>query len=84
MLSLLGDAEAADSGGPVAKLASLPYTLCVEAEETVVGRAGVARMSAGHLDEVPRSQPTESVPVDLRPPDLPTPSTAEGEGGGRT
>jgi hypothetical protein len=49
MLSLLGDAEAAGSGGPVAKLASLPYTLTVTDEEAAVGRAGVARMSVGDL-----------------------------------
>ncbi len=49
MLSLLGDAEAADSGGPVAKLASLPYSLAVQTEAIPVGRAGVARMSVGHL-----------------------------------
>ena len=49
MLSLLGDAEAADSGGPVAKLASLPYRLTVQTDEVTVGHAGVARMSAGDL-----------------------------------
>jgi hypothetical protein len=49
MLSLLGDAEAADSGGPVAKLASLPYRLAVQGDEILVHRAGVARMSVGHL-----------------------------------
>jgi hypothetical protein len=49
MLSLLGDAEAADSGGPVAKLASLPYRLSVQTDDILVGRAGVSRMSAGHL-----------------------------------
>jgi hypothetical protein len=60
MLSLLGDAEAADSGGPVANLASLPYGLTIAAEETVVGRAGVARMSAGHLHQLPHAKPTDS------------------------
>jgi hypothetical protein len=49
MLSLLGDAEAAGSGGPVAKLASLPYRLSVRVDHIAVGRAGVARMSAGDL-----------------------------------
>jgi hypothetical protein len=52
MLSLLGDAEAAGSGGPVAKLAALPYTLSVVTEDVVVGRQGVATMSAGHLQRV--------------------------------
>jgi hypothetical protein len=52
MLSLLGDSEAAESGGLVARLASLPYTLAIEAEEAVVERAGVARMNAGHLHQL--------------------------------
>ena len=52
MLSLLGDAEAAESGGLVARLASLPYTIAIEAEETAVDRAGVARMNAGHLHQL--------------------------------
>jgi DNA-binding HxlR family transcriptional regulator len=82
MLSLLGDAEAANSGGPVAKLASLPYTVAVEAGETVVGRAGVAWMSAGHLQHVPDSRPTNSPPMALRSSDLPSPSMGEGEGAG--
>jgi hypothetical protein len=33
-------------------LASLPYTLAIEAEEAVVERAGVARMNAGHLHQL--------------------------------
>jgi hypothetical protein len=86
MLSLLGDAEAADSGGPVAKLASLPYSLAVEAEETVVGRAGVARMSSGHLDHLSSLQATEAQPVGLQPTDLPAPVLfpARREDGGNT
>jgi hypothetical protein len=86
MLSLLGDAEAADSGGPVAKLASLRYSLAVEAEETVVGRAGVARMSSGHLDHVSSLQSTDALPVDLRSTELPSPAplSARGEDGGNT
>ena len=78
MLSLLGDAEAADSGGPVAKLASLPYVLYVEAEEAVVGRAGVARISDGHLDHLSRSRSTDAQPMDLGPTDLPSPSMEQG------
>ena len=66
MLSLLGDAEAADSGGPVAKLASLPYGLTIEAEETVVGRAGVARMNAGHLHQLPHAMPAGSAALNAR------------------
>jgi hypothetical protein len=60
MLSLLGDAEAAGSGGPVAKLAALPYSLSIAPEEVVVGRQGVATMSAGHLQRVVPSPPPES------------------------
>jgi DNA-binding HxlR family transcriptional regulator len=82
MLSLLGDAEAADSGGPVAKLASLSYALAVEAEETVVGRAGVARMSTGRLDRMPRSEAVESPPQHEQPTMMPSPSMGEGAGGG--
>ncbi len=55
MLSLLGDAEAADSGGPVAELAALPYSLTVLPEHTPVGRAGVASMSVGQLQRSPLS-----------------------------
>ena len=62
----LGDAEAADSGGPVAKLASLPYELTIEAEETVVGRAGVARMNAGHLHQLPHAMPAGSAVLNAR------------------
>jgi hypothetical protein len=80
MLSLLGDAEAADGGGPVARLASLPYTLSVEAEDTVVGRAGVARMSAGRLDHVPRSRPTDTPPTALRSTAVHWPAAGQGEG----
>lgn len=57
MLSLLGDTEAADSGGPVAKLAALPYRLTVTTEETPVGRAGVARMSVGDLHHLHEPSP---------------------------
>jgi hypothetical protein len=66
MLSLLGDAEAADSGGLVAKLASLPYGLTIEAAETVVGRAGVARMNAGHLRQLPHAKPADFPAVSER------------------
>jgi hypothetical protein len=52
MLSLLGDAEAAGSGGPAAKLAELPYTLSVIDEVVTVGRQGVATMSAGSLQRI--------------------------------
>jgi hypothetical protein len=91
MLSLLGDAEAADSDGPVAKLASLPYILSVEAEETIVGRAGVARMSSGHLHHLPRPKrlevpPMHGPPIILPSTDegeiVPSPLKGEGEGGG--
>jgi hypothetical protein len=61
MLSLLGDTEAAESGGLVATLASLPYVLTVEAEEAVVGRAGVARMNGGQLSQRSPIAPTEPV-----------------------
>ena len=84
MLSLLGDAEAADSGGPVAKLASLPYGLTIEAGETVVGRAGVARMSPGHLHQLPRSLPLESPATTEQSLTAPSPSTGEGWGGGES
>jgi 5'-deoxynucleotidase YfbR-like HD superfamily hydrolase len=88
MLSLLGDAEAADSGGPVAKLASLPYGLSVQIDEVPVGREGVARMSAGHLyrlngataEDTPAAGDASSVRE--RAPTVPSPSTGEGEGGG--
>jgi hypothetical protein len=80
MLSLLGDAEAAGSGGPVAQLASLPYTLAIESEEIVVGHAGVARMSAGHLHRVSRSTASEAPPEDGRPPI--TSSLSAGQPGG--
>jgi hypothetical protein len=83
MLSLLGDTEAADSGGPVAKLASLPYTLTVEAEETVVERAGVARMSAGQLDHLSTSRSTESLAGDLPPTAVPSPTFSPGTGENR-
>jgi hypothetical protein len=49
MLSLLGDAEAAGSGGLVADLAALPYALTVRHERATVRRAGVASMSQGQL-----------------------------------
>ena len=78
MLSLLGDSEAAESGGLVARLASLPYTLDIEAEEAVVERAGVARMNAGHLHQLPRSLHC-SLPLNGRR-SYPSP-TGEGEGG---
>jgi hypothetical protein len=55
MLALLGDAEAAQSGGVVADLAALPYSLTVRAEPTVVNRAGVGRMSTGQLDRLAAS-----------------------------
>jgi hypothetical protein len=81
MLSLLGDSEAAESGGLVARLASLPYTLEIESEEADVGRAGVARMNVGHLQQLPRSLPLQSPPTG-RSPIIPSPSTGEGQGGG--
>src|SRR5262245_14774731 len=81
MLSLLGDSEAAASGGEVASLASLPYTLEVESEEAVVDRAGVARMNVGHLHQLSRSMPLQS-PRTGRSPTIPSPSTGEGQGGG--
>jgi hypothetical protein len=65
MLSLLGDAEAAESGGLVARLASLPYTLAIEAEEAVVDRAGVARMNAGYLHQLADGKPHPSAAVPL-------------------
>jgi hypothetical protein len=83
MLSLLGDSEAAESGGLVARLASLPYTLAIEAEEAVVERAGVARMNAGHLHQLSRSMPWQS-PLTERSPTAPAPSTGEAQGGGET
>jgi hypothetical protein len=82
MLSLLGDAEAVDSGGLVAKLASLAYTLAIEAEETVVGRAGVARMRAGHLHQIPLSKELDAPLVKRQPANVPSPLMGEGEGGG--
>jgi hypothetical protein len=66
MLSLLGDAEAAESGGLVARLASLPYTIAIQAEEAVVNRAGVARMNAGHLHQLLDGKPQDA-------PDVPSP-----------
>jgi DNA-binding HxlR family transcriptional regulator/5'-deoxynucleotidase YfbR-like HD superfamily hydrolase len=63
MLSLLGDTEAAESGGLVARLASLPYTLAIEAEEAVVDRAGVARMNAGHLHQLSHVKSQDSPAV---------------------
>jgi hypothetical protein len=63
MLSLLGDSEAAESGGLVARLASLPYSLVVEAEEAVVERAGVARMNAGQLQQLPDGKPPDAQAV---------------------
>jgi hypothetical protein len=71
MLSLLGDSEAAESGGLVARLASLPYTLAIEAKEAVVERAGVARMNAGHLHR-PVPAPADALPA------LPPLAAAEG------
>jgi DNA-binding HxlR family transcriptional regulator len=65
MLSLLGDTEAAESGGLVARLASLPYTLAIEAEEAVVERAGVARMNAGQLHRPAPAKPDDSPAVPL-------------------
>jgi DNA-binding HxlR family transcriptional regulator len=82
MLSLLGDAEAAGSGGPVAQLASLPYTLATESEEIVVGHAGVARMSAGHLHQLSRSTASESLPQNGRPPIASSPLAGEPVGEG--
>jgi hypothetical protein len=82
MLSLLGDAEAAASGGPVANLASLPYRLAIAAEETVVGRAGVARMSVGQLHYLHRSSALDVPPRHGTPTTVPSPSTGEGAGGG--
>jgi hypothetical protein len=63
MLSLLGDAEAAASGGPVAQLAALPYGLNVLAQSTAISRAGVATMSAGHLHRLPGSEMPAPSPV---------------------
>src|SRR5919109_1381027 len=60
MLSLLGDAEAAASGGPVAQLAALPYTLNVLADGIAVCRAGVATISAGHLYRLPGPEMPDS------------------------
>jgi DNA-binding HxlR family transcriptional regulator len=73
MLSLLGDAEAANSGGPVAKLASLPYMLAIQGDDIIVGRAGVAEMSAGHLQHLPDSKVLEVPPVNGRPVLAPSP-----------
>ena len=44
---------------PSPKLAALPYTLSVEEEESVIGRHGVATMSAGHLHHLSRSAASE-------------------------
>jgi hypothetical protein len=55
MLSLLGDAEAAGSGGLVADLAALPYALTVFPEHVIVGRAGVESMSLGQLQRLSSS-----------------------------
>jgi hypothetical protein len=85
MLSLLGDREAADSGGPVAILAALPYALAIEGEETVVSRAGVARMSAGHLRHLAKSTILEVPSIDGQPTTVPSPTrgeTMEGTGAG--
>jgi hypothetical protein len=84
MLSLLGDAEAADSGGPVAKLASLPYRLNVQIDEVRVGREGVARMSAGHLYHLNGATAEGTPSMHEQPPPSPSPSTGEGEGGGES
>jgi hypothetical protein len=84
MLSLLGDAEAADSGGPVAKLASLPYRLSVQIDEVPVGREGVARMSAGHLYHLNGATAAEASSPHEQPPTVPSPSLGEGEGGGES
>jgi 5'-deoxynucleotidase YfbR-like HD superfamily hydrolase len=85
MLSLLGDAEAAASGGPVAQLAALPYTLNVLADDIAVGRAGVATMSGGHLHRLPESEMPDSASEIKQPADqrvaLPW-ATAHGEGSG--
>lgn len=67
MLSLLGDAEAAGSGGLVADLAALPYSLTVLPEHAVVERAGVARMSMGQLERSSTWNPETSP----QPPSLP-------------
>jgi hypothetical protein len=92
MLSLLGDAEAAASGGLVARLAALPYALAVEAAETVVGRAGVARMNGGQLHHLPRTLPEQSPaaegamlvpsPATGGPTSVPSPVMGQGQGGG--
>jgi hypothetical protein len=84
MLSLLGDAEAADSGGPVAKLASLPYRLNVQIDEIAVGREGVARISAGHLYHLNGATAVDAPSTHEQPPTIPSPVTGEGEGGGES
>jgi hypothetical protein len=53
MVSLLGDADAAEGNGPVGRLAALPYTLAPLPTEVVVERQGVATMSAGALQRLP-------------------------------
>ena len=85
MLSLLGDVEAAGSGGPVAKLASLSYRLTVTTEETAVGRAGVSRMSVGdlhHLQGPPPLSAGEGT-TDLPQSALPAGEPEKGMAGGR-
>jgi hypothetical protein len=77
MLSLLGDREAAESGGLVARLASLPYTLAIEAEEAVVMRAGVARMNAGQLQQLAPSMSLQPS-TNGRLPIAPSPAMGEG------
>jgi hypothetical protein len=84
MLSLLGDSEAAESGGLVARLASLPYTLDIEAEEAVVDRAGVARMNVGHLHQLPKAVTWATPLVHMPSSSVPSPSTGEGQGGGES
>jgi hypothetical protein len=56
--------------------------LDVAAEETMVGRAGVARMSAGHLHRLHGSTTLEVAPLAAQPTKAPSPPTREGAGGG--
>jgi hypothetical protein len=85
MLSLLGDAEVAASGGPVAQLAALPYALSVLEQSTVVSRAGVAAMSAGHLHRLPESEMPDSASViKLHADQRASPPWAADHGEGRT
>jgi len=85
MLSLLGDAEVAASGGPVAQLAALPYALNVLEQSTVVSRAGVAAMSAGHLHRLPESEMPDSASVIKQHADQrASPPWAADHGEGRT